>query len=127
MSVNNSIRRNGPLWLSLLAGIVIWEIAGRSTSAAFMVPFSETLVRLWQLVTRGEFIAQFIDSAELFLTGFLLAIGTYKKMPERAEKQGHAPRDRAFFLSLVGIVMSLFFAVIIIAAAVPRWILSPCS
>jgi ABC-type nitrate/sulfonate/bicarbonate transport system permease component len=74
MSVNNSIRRNGPLWLSLLAGVVIWEIAGRSTSAAFMVPFSETLVRLWQLVTRGEFIAQFIDSAELFLTGFLLAI-----------------------------------------------------
>ena len=27
-----------------------WEIAGRLTSAAFMVPFSETLVRLWQLV-----------------------------------------------------------------------------
>src|SRR5690349_23595798 len=39
-----------------------------------MVPFSETLVRLWQLVTRGEFIAQFLDSAELFLAGFVLAL-----------------------------------------------------
>lgn len=75
MSVlNNYVRRHGPLWLSLLAGVVIWEVAGRSTSAAFMVPFSETLVRLWQLISHGEFIAQFIDSAELFLTGFLLAI-----------------------------------------------------
>lgn len=71
---HNSIRRNGPLWLSLLAGLILWEIVGRSTSAAFMVPFSETLVRLWQLITRGEFIAQFLDSAKLFLTGFLLAI-----------------------------------------------------
>jgi len=72
--LNSYIRRHGPLWLSLLAGIALWEIAGRSTSRAFMVPFSETLVRLWQLVTRGEFIAQFLDSAQLFLTGFVLAL-----------------------------------------------------
>ena len=72
--LNSYIRRHGPLWLSLLAGIALWEIAGRSTSRAFMVPFSETLVRLWQLVTHGEFIAQFLDSAQLFLTGFVLAL-----------------------------------------------------
>ncbi len=72
--LSNSIRRHGPLWLSLLAGIAAWEIAGRSTSAAFMVPFSETLVRLWQLTTRGEFVTQLLDSAKLFLTGFILAI-----------------------------------------------------
>ena len=39
-----AIRRHAPFWISLAAGIAIWEIAGRSTSAAFMVPFSETLV-----------------------------------------------------------------------------------
>ena len=72
--LNSYIRRHGPLWLSLFAGIALWEIAGRSTSRAFMVPFSETLVRLWQLITRGEFIAQFLDSAQLFLTGFVLAL-----------------------------------------------------
>jgi ABC-type nitrate/sulfonate/bicarbonate transport system permease component len=69
-----AIRRNAPFWISLAAGIALWEIAGRSTSAAFMVPFSETLVRLWQLVATGEFIAQFLDSATLFLTGFVLAL-----------------------------------------------------
>src|SRR5512141_28320 len=70
----NYIRRHAPLWPSIFAGVALWEIAGRSTSAAFMVPFSETLVRLWQLVARGEFIRQLIDSSELFLTGFVLAL-----------------------------------------------------
>jgi NitT/TauT family transport system permease protein len=39
-----------------------------------MVPFSETLVRLWQLVIGGQFIAQLVDSAVLFLTGFVIAL-----------------------------------------------------
>jgi ABC-type nitrate/sulfonate/bicarbonate transport system permease component len=70
----NTIRRHAPFWLSLLAGIALWEIAGRNSSAAFLVPFSGTLARLWQLVTQGNFIAQLLDSATLFLTGFLLAL-----------------------------------------------------
>jgi NitT/TauT family transport system permease protein len=69
-----SLRRHGPFWISLAIGIAAWEIAGRSTSAAFMVPFSETLVRLWQLLAGGEFLAQFVDSAKLFLTGFIVAL-----------------------------------------------------
>src|SRR5512136_1464156 len=68
------LRRHAPLWISILAGVAVWEIAGRSTSAAFMVPFSETLVRLWQLTVRGEFLVQVLDSAKLFLTGFILAL-----------------------------------------------------
>ena len=69
-----AIKRNAPIWISILAGVALWEVAGRLTSAAFMVPFSETLVRLWQLITRGEFIVQFVDSTELFFTGFVLAL-----------------------------------------------------
>ena len=72
--MQQTLRRHAPFWLSILAGLALWEIAGRSTSAAFMVPFSETLVRLWQLITGGEFITQFLDSAQLFLTGFVLAL-----------------------------------------------------
>ncbi len=68
------LRRIAPFWLSLAAGISLWEIAGRSTSAAFMVPFSTTLVRLWQLVMSGTFITQLLDSGQLFLTGFVLAL-----------------------------------------------------
>ena len=72
--MKTGLRYYAPFWLSLFAGIAAWEIAGRSTSAAFMVPFSETLVRLWQLVASGEFMRQLADSTELFLTGFVLAL-----------------------------------------------------
>lgn len=72
--LNNTIRRHAPFWLSILAGIAIWEIAGRSTSQAFMVPFTVTVKTLWQLVLSGEFLTQFIESARLFLTGFVLAL-----------------------------------------------------
>jgi ABC-type nitrate/sulfonate/bicarbonate transport system permease component len=68
------IRRHLPVWLSLAAGIALWEIAGRSTSAAFMVPFSATLVKLWHLIGTQEFLTQLLDSATLFSTGFILAL-----------------------------------------------------
>lgn len=70
----NGLRRQTPVVLSLLAGIVLWEIAGRSTSAAFMVPFSTTVARLWNMAVSGSLIAQFLDSAALFGTGFMLAL-----------------------------------------------------
>jgi NitT/TauT family transport system permease protein len=72
--LNAYFHRHAPFWLSIAIGIAVWEIAGRMTSAAFLVPFSETVLRLWQLVASGEFIRQFLDSAQLFLTGFVLAL-----------------------------------------------------
>ena len=73
--MHTSIRRYAPFWLSLAAGIALWEIAGRSTSAAFMVPFSATLVRLWELIV-GRRIPRrsSLESAKLFFTGFVLAL-----------------------------------------------------
>jgi ABC-type nitrate/sulfonate/bicarbonate transport system permease component len=72
--LNILIRRHGPFWFSILAGIAIWEIAGRASSQAFMVPFTATIRTLWGLILSGEFIRQFLSSAELFLTGFVLAL-----------------------------------------------------
>jgi ABC-type nitrate/sulfonate/bicarbonate transport system permease component len=72
--VHTSIRRHAPFWLSILAGLALWEIAGRNSSPAFLVPFSETLVRLWQLIVAGDFTAQLLDSATLFITGFVIAL-----------------------------------------------------
>ena len=72
--LQQTFRRHAPFWVSIFIGLAIWEVAGRSTSAAFMVPFTETILRLWQLVVRGGFIAALADSALLFLTGFVLAV-----------------------------------------------------
>jgi NitT/TauT family transport system permease protein len=74
MNRSGTLRHYAPFWLSLAAGMALWEIAGRNTSAAFLVPFSETIERLWQLVASGEFVRQLLDSAKLFATGFVLAV-----------------------------------------------------
>ena len=63
-----------PFVLSLIAGMALWEIVGRHTSAAFMVPLSTTLVRLWSMVASGQLVSQFLNSAALFVTGFALAL-----------------------------------------------------
>jgi ABC-type nitrate/sulfonate/bicarbonate transport system permease component len=72
--VGDFVRRNGPPWLSLAAGMALWEVVGRNTSAAFMVPLSETLLRLWAMLVEGQLITQFLNSAGLFITGFALAL-----------------------------------------------------
>ena len=68
------LRRHGPFALSLLAGIALWEIVGRNSNPAFLVPFSETMVRLWEIARSGQLGAQFVESATLFVTGFSLAL-----------------------------------------------------
>ena len=73
-ALRRRLEHHVPLLLSLAVGIVAWEVIGRNTSPAFMVPLSDTLVRLWQLVADGNFIAQFLDSATLFVSGMALAL-----------------------------------------------------
>src|SRR5215207_5001359 len=67
------VGRYGPFILSLVIGIALWEVAGRSVNAVFLVPFSETLVRLWELMLSGQLVTQLLSSATLFATGFALA------------------------------------------------------
>ena len=74
MNMLRRLDRHAPFGLSLVAGIVAWEVIGRHANPAFMVPLSETLQRLWQLIVDEHFLAQFLDSAELFVTGMVLSL-----------------------------------------------------
>ena len=71
---STALRRHAPFWFSIFSGIAVWEIAGRSVSPAFMVPFSTTIGRLWQLTVSGNFIPQLVNSGKLFFAGFGLAL-----------------------------------------------------
>jgi NitT/TauT family transport system permease protein len=72
--MRQAVIRNIPFALSLIAGMALWEIVGRNSSPAFLVPLSATLTRLWELVVDGTLPAQTLDSATLFMTGFVLSI-----------------------------------------------------
>jgi len=73
-SATSWLQRHGPFWASFMAGVALWEIVGRHASPAFMVPLSETLVRLWELARSGQLELQFLNSAALFVTGFAAAL-----------------------------------------------------
>ena len=72
--LSDKLMRSAMFLASLLAGLALWEIVGRHTSPAFLVPFSETVARLSDLAVDRHLWSQFLDSATLFLTGFALAV-----------------------------------------------------
>ena len=61
------------------------------------------------------------------LSGCAAGWRAYNALPEEATEEGMRPMDRAHFQVLFGIVFSLAFTVVIVAEAVPRWILNPCQ
>jgi len=60
------------------------------------------------------------------LTGAWLAWRRYSDV-RGGNDEGGRVIDRAHFLALLALLSNLWFAVVIIAGAVPRWILSPCD
>src|SRR5215467_4068080 len=66
--------RFAPPVLSFIVGIALWEFVGRHTNAAFLVPLSETLDRLWELSQSGELWSQLGSSLAIFVVGFVLAL-----------------------------------------------------
>jgi hypothetical protein len=61
------------------------------------------------------------------LTGVYAGWTAARKLPHDKKEEGRRPPDRAHFQSLLGMIFSASFAVVIIALAVPKWILSPCD
>jgi ABC-type nitrate/sulfonate/bicarbonate transport system permease component len=68
------VARYAPGAASLLIGAAAWEIAGHRMSHAFLVPLSETIERMGQLIMAGELVRQSLSSLTLFAVGFVLAL-----------------------------------------------------
>jgi hypothetical protein len=61
------------------------------------------------------------------LSGFALGWVQHRRLPHQSNEEGPKPHDRAHFQALLGMSLSLAFAVAILAEGVPRWILSACD
>jgi ABC-type nitrate/sulfonate/bicarbonate transport system permease component len=66
--------RYAPPLISFALGMALWEVVGRHTDSAFLVPLSETLDRLGELIVSGELFRQLLSSLAIFTVGFLLAL-----------------------------------------------------
>jgi hypothetical protein len=60
------------------------------------------------------------------LSGAFVGWQEFQKVRDGSD-EGGTPLDRAHFMALLGIAASIGFALVIIATAVPRFVLSPCE
>ena len=107
------------VWWTMFAGPVAW---------AFDLGFSYVLTQ-HSCSTGHHYVLHVVTivCGVVALTGFASGIVAYAALPHEASAEGVRPLDRTYFQVIFGIVFSLAFTVVVIAAAVPRWILSPCD
>jgi len=65
--------------------------------------------------------------ALIALSGRAAGWAAFTRVPREADDKGVRPMDRTHFQVMFGVVFSLAFTMVIIAEAVPRWILHPCQ
>lgn len=109
----------GTLWWCMVAGPVAW---------AADLGFSYVLTQ--HACSPGHHYVLHLITIVCFLlalTGAAAGYTEYNRLPREANDHGPRPLDRAYFQVLFGIVFSVAFAIVVIAGAVPRWILSPCE
>jgi quinol-cytochrome oxidoreductase complex cytochrome b subunit len=106
------------LWWGILIGPVAWSLDQGVSYAVDQHACSTGHFYLLHVVTVAAFV--------LALTGAL--VGWRQLRPVRnANEEGGSPVDRSWFMAWFGILMSTFFALTIIALAVPKIVLSPCD
>ena len=121
MQVEEAVQRGrapGLVWWTMCAGPLAW---------ALDLGFSYVLEQ-HTCSTGHHYVLHVITvaCALIALSGFAAGWAAYDALPKDATDEGVCPADRTHFQVLFGIVFSLAFTVVVIAGAVPRWILHPC-
>lgn len=114
----DSPRGISALWLSIFAGPVAWAID---------LLLSYSLVP-WTCGGGPPVVLQLISVFALAIIGAGAFAGwqSLAQVPKGAPSDGSQPDQRAYFMASLGLVMCALFAVIVVAGAVPRWILDAC-
>ncbi len=107
------------VWWSLIAGFLAWGLD---------LALSYTLEQ-HSCSTGHHYVlhAIYIVCSVIALSGFVLGYRELKQFPPQTNDRGGRSWDRAHFQALLGMAFSLVFTLVIVAAAIPRWILSPCE
>jgi ABC-type nitrate/sulfonate/bicarbonate transport system permease component len=61
-------------WIALLAGLAVWEVAGRALHYSFLPPFSTVLRALLDLIASGQILGYLGASLVSLMIGYALAV-----------------------------------------------------
>jgi purine-cytosine permease-like protein len=107
------------LWAGVLAGPLAW---------LFDLSVSYALVQ-WVCGGGSHGVLHLISLGSLVL----IAIGAFsawqalQRAPGGDREDGSAPEERGRFMAAFGLVMCALFATLVIAQAIPRWVLDACQ
>jgi hypothetical protein len=103
----------------MLAGPIAWTID-------LLVQYS---LAQWSCTTEHRFVLQLVSLGALVVTaaGAAAAWRGLQQTPRDAPTEGGRPIDRSRFMALLGLLTSLLFAIVIVAALIPVWVLDACS
>jgi hypothetical protein len=107
------------LWAGVLAGPAAWMLH---------LQISYSLVGT-ACDTGQQFVMHLVTLGALLLAGTGAAISwrSWKRLPEGPMDEGDAKETRKRFMALFGLVMSLSFVLVIVAAEIPNWVLRACD
>ena len=107
------------IWWGLTAGFLAW---GLDLGASYVLDQHSCS-------TGHHYLLHVISFACLLvaLSGFFAGLVEFRRFPAETNEEGGSRLDRAHFQALLGMAFSLSFTLVVIAGAVPRWILSPCE
>jgi len=107
------------LWWGISAGPVAWALDLGLSYALDQHACSTGHHYVLHVIT--------VVCALIALSGLLAAMSGWRKIPEDSDLHHGRRRDRAYFQALLGTILSIAFFVVVIAGAVPKWVLPPCS
>jgi hypothetical protein len=114
----NTVETPMALRWSLVAGFVAW---GSDLSVSYVLQRracdigSNTLLHTVTLLCLA-----------IALSGVFASLPHYRRL-RNSDEAGRQVNDRIYFQALLGIGFSLAFMVVILAGAIPRWLLNPCN
>jgi hypothetical protein len=107
------------LWIGILTAPLAW-------AGDLLVRYS--LVH-WSCGTRQTVVLELVSVIALLLVigGGMVAWRALRRTPPGAPANGGRPVDRVRFMAMLGVLTSLLFAVVVVAGAVPQWVLDACD
>lgn len=110
--------RPAALWFGILAGPMAWATVHTVKYAAARWACAKEHLGLLQLLNVGAFV--------VMVAAIAVSWAALQRIPHDETSDGAGPDGIARFMALLGLASSAFFAVIMLANAVPQWMLHAC-
>jgi hypothetical protein len=106
------------LWAGILAGPCAW---------AADLGISYSLVQ-WTCGGGPQVVLHLITLFSLSIIGggAFAAWRALQLVSFQTAEDGNAPDERGKFMAMLGLAMCIFFAIVVVASAIPRWVLDAC-